>query len=90
MPALPTPPTVPWPPADTDRNRILFRAGAVVAVLATVYGLLWAMETGAFVPWAMFFLGLAASVVLGTALLLMRESRRRGVGADADPATSGH
>ena len=66
----------PWPPRDTDRNRILYRAQAVIYGLVTVYFFLFALASGAFVPWAIFTVALAATVVVGVGLLLMRAQRQ--------------
>ena len=65
-----------WPPRDTDRNRILCRLQVVVYALVTAYFGLFALVTGALMPWAIFTLALAATIVVGAALLLMRAQRR--------------
>lgn len=76
-----------WPPADTDRNRLVYGVGAVVGVLATVYCLLFALQTGALIPWTFFTLWLAATLLAGLGLLLMREQRQAA--EKAEPAEAG-
>ncbi|GAA4778579.1 hypothetical protein GCM10023200_09480 [Actinomycetospora chlora] len=73
MPAMPG---LTWPPRDTDRNRFLARVQIVVYAVVTAYFGLFALVSGAFVPWAIFTVALAATVVTGVALLLMRAQRR--------------
>ena len=73
---VPAMPGLRWPPRDTDRNRFLARAQIVVYALITVYFGLFALASGAFVPWAIFTVALAATVVTAVALLLMRAQRR--------------
>ncbi|WP_433787597.1 hypothetical protein ACQPX6_12280 [Actinomycetospora sp. CA-101289] len=75
----------PWPPRDTDRNRILYRAQAVIYGLITVYFFLFALASGAFVPWAIFTVALAATVVVGVGLLLMRAQRQAATTATEAP-----
>ncbi|MDD7934222.1 hypothetical protein [Actinomycetospora straminea] len=65
-----------WPPRDTDRNRFLCRVQVVVYALVTAYFGLFALVSGALVPWAIFTVALAATLVVGVALLLMRAQRR--------------
>ncbi|WP_345411283.1 hypothetical protein [Actinomycetospora chlora] len=69
-------PGLTWPPRDTDRNRFLARVQIVVYAVVTAYFGLFALVSGAFVPWAIFTVALAATVVTGVALLLMRAQRR--------------
>ena len=68
-------PGLTWPPRDTDRNRILCRAQLVLYALITVYFLVFALATGALVPWTIFTLALAATLVVVIALALMRAQR---------------
>ena len=75
-----------WPPADTDRNRLVYTVAAVLGVLATVYFLLWALQTRSLVPWVGFTLLLAATLVAGVALLAMRERRAQVGGPDRPDA----
>jgi hypothetical protein len=79
-------PGLTWPPQDTDRNRFLARVQIVVYAVVTAYFGLFALVSGAFVPWAIFTVALAATVVTGVALLLMRAQRRAGqpTGSAAD------
>jgi polyferredoxin len=79
-------PGLTWPPRDTDRNRFLARVQIVVYAVVTAYFGLFALVSGAFVPWAIFTVALAATVVTGVALLLMRAQRRAGqpTGSTAD------
>lgn len=65
-----------WPPRDTDRNRFLCRLQVVLYALITVYFGLFALVSGALVPWAIFTVALAATLVAGVALLLMRAQRQ--------------
>ncbi|MHC1563148.1 hypothetical protein ACR9E3_29660 [Actinomycetospora sp. C-140] len=65
-----------WPPRDTDRNRILTRVQVVVYALVTAYFGLFALASGGVVPWAIFTVALAATIVAGVALLLMRAQRQ--------------
>ena len=79
-------PTVPWPPADTLRNRQRFGAGLVLAALATVYFALWALQSGALLIWTFFTLSLATALVLGACLLAMRlvpAAERNGTSEDS-------
>ena len=73
-----TRPAVPWPPAATDRNRLLYGVGVVLGVLATIYFALFALQTAGLLPWVITVLLLAATLVGAVALLLMREQRRPG------------
>jgi heme A synthase len=65
-----------WPPRDTDRNRFFGRLQVVLYGFVTVYFGLFALKTGAPLPWTVFTLALAATVVAAVALLLMRAQRR--------------
>jgi membrane protein implicated in regulation of membrane protease activity len=65
-----------WPPRDTDRNRFLCRLQVVVYALVTLYFGTFALATGAFLPWAIFTVALAATIVVAAALLLMRAQRQ--------------
>ena len=67
-----------WPPRDTDRNRFLGRLQVVLYALVTVYFGLFALATGALMPWTIFTVALAATIVAGVALLLMRAQRQAG------------
>lgn len=73
-----TRPVVPWPPAATDRNRLIYGVGVVLGALATVYFALFALQTAALVPWMITGFLLAATLVGAVGLLLMREQRRSG------------
>lgn len=73
-----TRPVVPWPPAATDRNQLIFGAVTVFGALATIYFALFALQTAGLVPWVITVLLLAATLVGGVGLLLMREQRRSG------------
>ena len=74
-----------WPPPDTDRNRIriLLRVQAVIYVLGAAYFLAFALASKALVPWLIFTAFVAAAIVVGAALLVLREHRRQ-----AEPGTS--
>lgn len=76
-----------WPPSDTDRNRILYRLQVVVYALVTAYFFVFALASGALVPWAICTAALAATVVVAVGLLLMRAQRRAAPepGAEATP-----
>lgn len=65
-----------WPPRDTDRNRFFGRLQVVLYAFVTVYFGLFALATGAFLPWAIFTVALAATVVVAVALMMMRAERR--------------
>lgn len=79
-------PTMTWPPVDSDRNRLIYVAVAVLAALATVYFLLWALQSRGLVPWAGFTLLLAVTLVAGTGRVLMVLARRRTTpGTEPDP-----
>jgi heme A synthase len=65
-----------WPPRDTDRNRFLGRLQVVLYGVVTVYFGLFALKTGAPLPWTVFTLALAATLVAAVALLMMRAQRR--------------
>lgn len=65
-----------WPPQDTDRNRFLCRLQVVLYALVTAYFGTFALATGSLVPWAIFTIALAATLVVGVALVLMRAQRR--------------
>jgi hypothetical protein len=80
-----------WPPRDTDRNRILYRLQVVVYALVTVYFFVFALASGALVPWAICTVALAATVVVTVALLLMRAQRQPAPepGAEAAPQSAG-
>jgi hypothetical protein len=69
-------PGFPWPPRDTDRNRFLARVQVVAYALVAVYFGLLALQSGALVPWAITTVALAATIVAGAALLLMRAQHR--------------
>jgi hypothetical protein len=72
-----------WPPRDTDRNRFLCRLQVVLYALVTVYFGLFALATGALLPWSIFTVALAATIVVAVALVLMRAERRAaGTGAE--------
>jgi hypothetical protein len=79
-------PGLTWPPRDTDRNRVLARVQIVVYALVTAYFGLFAVVSGAVVPWAIFTVALAATVVTGVALLLMRAQRRGTTPAEQAPS----
>lgn len=64
-----------WPPPDTDRNRFLARLQLVIYGLVTAYFLLFALVTGALVPWSIFAIFLAATIVVSIALVHMRAQR---------------
>jgi hypothetical protein len=81
-----------WPPRDTDRNRILYRLQVVVYALVTAYFFVFALASGALVPWAICTVALAATVVVTVGLVLMRAQRRaapeptpRAAGQDPAP-----
>lgn len=82
-----------WPPRDTDRNRILYRLQVVVYALVTAYFFVFALASGALVPWAICTVALAATVVVAVGLLLMRAQRQAapetGVEAGAPPVDQG-
>jgi heme A synthase len=65
-----------WPPRDTDRNRFLARLQVVLYGFVTVYFGLFALKTGAPLPWTVFTLALAATLVAAVALLMMRAQRQ--------------
>ncbi|MDD7937001.1 hypothetical protein PHK61_01065 [Actinomycetospora lutea] len=65
-----------WPPRDTDRNRFLCRVQVVVYALVTLYFGAFALASGSLLPWTIFTLALAATLVVGVALALMRTQRR--------------
>lgn len=69
-------PGFPWPPQDTDRNRFLVRLQVVLYALVTVYFGVFAVASGALLPWTIFTVALAATLVAGVALVLMRAQRR--------------
>lgn len=69
-------PGITWPPNDTDRNRFLCRLQVAVYAAAALYFGAFALATGAFVPWAIFTVALAAALVAGAAILLMRAQRQ--------------
>jgi heme A synthase len=64
-----------WPPRDTDRNRFFGRLQVVLYGFVTVYFGLFALKTGAPLPWTVFTLALAATLVAAVALLMMRAQR---------------
>jgi len=80
-----------WPPRDTDRNRFLYRLQIVVYALVTAYFFVFALASGALVPWAICTVALAATVVVAVGLLLMRAQRRAAPdsGAEATPHPAG-
>jgi heme A synthase len=65
-----------WPPRDTDRNRFFGRLQVVLYGFVTVYFGLFALKTGAPLPWTVFTLALAATLVAAVALLMMRAQRQ--------------
>jgi heme A synthase len=65
-----------WPPRDTDRNRFLARLQVVLYGFIAVYFGLFALKTGAPLPWTVFTLALAATVVATVALMMMRAQRQ--------------
>jgi len=65
-----------WPPRDTDRNRFLGRLQVVLYGFVSVYFGLFALKTGAPLPWTVFTLALAATLVAAVALLMMRAQRQ--------------
>jgi len=71
-------PVIAWPPNDTDRNRFLGRLQVAIYVAAALYFGAFALATGAFVPWAIFTVAVAAALVAGAAMLLMRAQRQDG------------
>ncbi len=73
-----------WPPPDTDRNRFLGRLQAVLYGLVTVYFGLFALKTGALLPWVVCTIALAATMVVVVALLMMR-AQRQAAEAPSDP-----
>jgi len=79
-----------WPPRDTDRNRILCRAQVVLYALVTLYFGVFALASGALVPWTITALALAATIVAVVALLLMRAQRQAADAADPAPADGRH
>jgi hypothetical protein len=73
-----------WPPPDTDRNRFLFRLGFPIGVLASAYVLAFALVSDGWLPFIVAVLLIAATLVLGIGLLLMRAQRLEGRSAEAD------
>ncbi|HEY2193546.1 MAG TPA: hypothetical protein VGH76_14815 [Actinomycetospora sp.] len=73
-----------WPPPDTDRNRFLFRLGFPVGVLASAYVLTFALLSNGWLPYVVAVLLIAATLMLGIGLLLMR-AQRRAAGPAAEP-----
>ncbi|MFC5139258.1 hypothetical protein ACFPK1_13520 [Actinomycetospora rhizophila] len=71
-------PGITWPPRDTDRNRFLCRVQVVLYALVTLYFGAFALASGALLPWTIFTIALAATLVAGVALVLMRSRRRSG------------
>ena len=71
-------PGITWPPRDTDRNRFLCRVQVVLYALVTLYFGAFALASGALLPWTIFTIALAATLVAGVALALMRSRRRSG------------
>jgi hypothetical protein len=69
-----------WPPPDTDRNRFLFRLGFPVGVLASAYVLTFALVSQGWLPFVAAVLLIAATLLLGIGLFLMRRQRRAGGG----------
>jgi uncharacterized membrane protein len=67
-----------WPPPDTDRNRFLFRLGFPIGVLASAYVLTFALLSNGWLPYIVAVLLIAATLMLGIGLLLMRAQRRVG------------
>jgi uncharacterized protein (DUF58 family) len=65
-----------WPPPDTDRNRFLFRLGFPIGVLASAYVLTFALLSNGWLPYVVAVLLIAATLMLGIGLLLMRAQRR--------------
>jgi hypothetical protein len=65
-----------WPPPDTDRNRFLFRLGFPIGVLASAYVLTFALLSNGWLPYIVAVLLIAATLMLGIGLLLMRAQRR--------------
>lgn len=70
-------PGLTWPPRDTDRNRILTRVQVVLYALVAVYFGLFALASGGLLPWAIFTVALAATLVAGVALFLMSAQREQ-------------
>jgi cation transporter-like permease len=77
-----------WPPRDTDRNRFLYRLQVVVYALVTAYFFVFALASGALVPWAICTVALAATVVVAVGLLLMRAQRRAAPEPDTEAAAA--
>lgn len=76
-----------WPPLDTDRNRFTYRVCVAVGALATVYFLLFALQTAGAFPWAFFTVSLAGTLLAGVGLLLMREQRQASEKAEKTEKT---
>jgi uncharacterized protein (DUF58 family) len=71
-----------WPPPDTDRNRFLFRLGFPIGVLASAYVLTFALLSNGWLPYVVAVLLIAATLMLGIGLLLMRAQRRAAAAAE--------
>jgi hypothetical protein len=74
-----------WPPPDTDRNRFLFRLGFPIGVLASAYVLAFALVSNGWLPFIVAVLLIAATLVLGIGLLLMRAQRLEVRSAEPEP-----
>jgi hypothetical protein len=77
-----------WPPPDTDRNRFLFRLGFPIGVLASAYVLVFALVSNGWLPFVVAVLLIAATLMLGVGLLLMRAQRLEGSSAEPDGTTA--
>lgn len=77
-----------WPPADTFRHRFLYGLAAGIAALVAVYFLLFALQTRGFLPWVIFTVALAATLVAALGLALMRASRAAADAAGTGAATA--
>jgi archaellum biogenesis protein FlaJ (TadC family) len=75
-----------WPPRDTDRNRFLYRLQVVLYALVTAYFFVFALATGALMPWAICTVALAATMVVAVGLVLMRAERRAAPQPTPHPA----
>jgi membrane protein implicated in regulation of membrane protease activity len=69
-------PGITWPPRDTDRNRFLCRLQVGIYGFVAAYFGLFALVSGALVPWTIFTVALAATLVVVVALVLMRAQRQ--------------
>jgi hypothetical protein len=73
-----------WPPPDTDHNRFLFRLGFPIGVLASAYVLVFALVSNGWLPFVVAVLLIAATLMLGIGLLLMRAQRLEGSSVEPD------